>query len=152
MFWLAYLIETGSPVLPGTNLPIAFGSDDAGAADEELLANVGDTSLGVALLRGLDGPPPASEEVISSRVIDGALVRFADLPAETRSQVAARLAETASRQQVRARLDGSDAAMARVVEDLLAVLEAKGLVVESDLPAAARQKLADRRVWRASLG
>lgn len=48
-------------------------------------------------------------------------------------------------------LAASDAEMARVVEDIWDALVAKGLLAETDLPQAARDKTAQRKALRARL-
>jgi len=45
----------------------------------------------------------------------------------------------------------SDAAMARVIEDLIELLILKGAISIEDLPEAARSKLSRRQQWRGSL-
>jgi len=45
----------------------------------------------------------------------------------------------------------SDAAMARVIEDLIEVLVSKGVMNYDDLPGAARAKLTRRQEWRGGL-
>ncbi len=49
-------------------------------------------------------------------------------------------------------LIATDAAMARVIEDLVDVLIAKGVITEADLPDPARQKIDARRQLRQRLG
>lgn len=48
-------------------------------------------------------------------------------------------------------LAASDAEMARVVEDIWTALIAKGVLAETDLPQAARDKTAQRKALRARL-
>jgi len=50
-----------------------------------------------------------------------------------------------------AALAGGDAGMIRVIEDLLAVLVAKGVLAEADLPADAQSKIQGRRTSRGQL-
>ena len=49
-------------------------------------------------------------------------------------------------------LNQSDAALARVLEDLIDVLINRGVVQFTDLPDAAQAKLLERRQTRASMG
>ena len=51
----------------------------------------------------------------------------------------------------KARLAQTDAEMSRVLEDLIKVLNDKGILLESELPAAARDKLSLRRGARLNL-
>lgn len=54
-------------------------------------------------------------------------------------------------QEVIEALARTDAGLARVIEDLLVALEAKGVLSESELPAGAQAKLSARRALRAQL-
>ena len=53
--------------------------------------------------------------------------------------------------QARLDLAASDGDMARIAEDLIAALIAKGLIAEADLPQSARDKLAKRSELRSKL-
>lgn len=55
------------------------------------------------------------------------------------------------RQQAQTDLSASDAGMSRVLEDVLGALASKGVLLEGDLPAAARTRLATRRALRATI-
>lgn len=61
--------------------------------------------------------------------------------------------EIESREMAKASADltASDAGTVRVVEDLVEVLIAKGVIAKADLPEAARKKLDDRKALRAAL-
>lgn len=48
-------------------------------------------------------------------------------------------------------VSASDATLIRVLEDLIDVLIERGVIRFTDLPAAAQQKLVQRRHWRAEL-
>lgn len=63
-------------------------------------------------------------------------------------------AELAARERLAkiAELASSDAGMARVVEDLIAALEARGLLAFGDLPPEAQEKIEARRALRAQIG
>lgn len=50
------------------------------------------------------------------------------------------------------RLAETDADMARVVEDLVDLLERKGIISRSELPEAAQQRIAERMALREALG
>ncbi len=72
----------------------------------------------------------------------------------SQAEIDQRNAETAAlslieaRQEIDHQLAASDAGMARVLEDLIATLAAKGVISEADLPAAAQSKLQARRDLR----
>lgn len=53
--------------------------------------------------------------------------------------------------QAKAALAATDQDMLRIVEDLLDVLMAKGLIAQEDLPQVVRDKLANRKAKRAAL-
>ena len=55
------------------------------------------------------------------------------------------------KEQAKAELDATDKSMARIAEDLIAALIAKGLIAEADLPQSARDKLAKRSELRSKL-
>ena len=55
------------------------------------------------------------------------------------------------KEQAKAELAASDKEMARIAEDLIDVLKTKGLIIDSDLPQAARDRLAMRKELRAQL-
>ncbi len=58
------------------------------------------------------------------------------------------LAETGQTQELRERLTALDPAMARVTEDLVELLMTKNVIMLTDLPEAAREKLLERRSLR----
>lgn len=68
------------------------------------------------------------------------------VPPPGEEELAAWVAEKARRS-----LAASDRQMARGAEDLIEVLKRKGILVEEDLPAALREKIAARRDLRAKL-
>lgn len=49
------------------------------------------------------------------------------------------------------KLSDSDRDMARICEDLIDLLIIKEVITESDLPAAVKEKLDNRKAWRAKL-
>lgn len=51
----------------------------------------------------------------------------------------------------KARLQSTDNAMIRVVEDLVAALKAKGVITDADLPAKAVERISERQAARAKL-
>lgn len=53
--------------------------------------------------------------------------------------------------ELEASLKATDADMPRIVEDLIDTLITKGIIVESDLPQAAQDKLANRKDKRSKL-
>ena len=50
------------------------------------------------------------------------------------------------------KLQQSDAAMARVMEDIISLWVSKGLMTVDELPEAAREKIANRQAWREVVG
>lgn len=85
--------------------------------------------------------------------IDCQTSQLAEVPL-TQIEIDQRNAEAAAwsliqaRREIDAQLAATDAGMARALEDLIAVLAAKGVLAEADLPAAAQQKLQTRRQLR----
>ena len=57
----------------------------------------------------------------------------------------------AAKQAILAELAATDAAMGRVVEDLIEVLAAKGTITMEELPQAAREKIAKRKLIRSGV-
>lgn len=53
--------------------------------------------------------------------------------------------------EIKAALDASDKGMARVAEDVISVLIAKGLLTVDDLPATVKDKLSERDALRKAL-
>jgi hypothetical protein len=60
-------------------------------------------------------------------------------------------AAEAARAEAQRDLAATDLGMGRVLEDVLGVLAARGVLLEGDLPAAARDRLAARRSFRATI-
>ena len=56
-----------------------------------------------------------------------------------------------AREEAARELSATDVAMARVVEDLLDVLDAKGVITAKDLPQAAQDKIETRKTLRSKL-
>ena len=71
----------------------------------------------------------------------------AEIDAVTTEQVEAYRAGLIAEQELKA----SDADMARVIEDLIAELDKKGVLLKSQLPQPVQDKLFDRSVKRAKL-
>lgn len=67
------------------------------------------------------------------------------------SELIAFLGESAQSDSARTILSSSDAAMIRVLEDLIETLIDKGVILFTDLPAAAQQKLTQRQHVRSRL-
>jgi hypothetical protein len=65
--------------------------------------------------------------------------------------IAADPAAAIAADQAKRDLAATDADMARVGEDLLSALVSKGVIAETDLPQAARDKIAERRTLRSKL-
>jgi len=57
----------------------------------------------------------------------------------------------APRRQALALLAGTDAKMARIAEDAIDALKAKGLIADADLPASAREIIVARKAARSQL-
>lgn len=76
------------------------------------------------------------------RFIAGAVVDHVPTAAEIAQAVKA---------SIQAELATTDLGAARILEDLISALAAKGIMTEADLPAAAQAKLARRRDIRAAL-
>ena len=58
----------------------------------------------------------------------------------------------APKRAARAALQASDARMARVAEDIVDLLKAKGLIADADLPVSVRALVAERKAARAQFG
>jgi hypothetical protein len=66
-------------------------------------------------------------------------------------ELVAYLKETESSEEAKAALSGSDLALVRVLEDLINTLIDKQVILFTDLPEAAREKLANREKIRHQL-
>ena len=80
--------------------------------------------------------------ITGTEVVDNYTVR-----AKTQAEL-----DTEARNVALEALRNSDAGMARIAEDIIAVLKDQGVIdIEPLMEAEARQKLAERRAWRATL-
>ncbi len=94
------------------------------------------------------------------RDTDGRLLRVEYAPFEGMTETLAAESDEllkwiAAQEEVRQRLDSlksSDLELIRVLEDVVAVMVAKGVILYTDLPEAARRKLDERAVTRAKIG
>jgi hypothetical protein len=78
-------------------------------------------------------------------------VDHAALEAATAAAVAEYAAD-APKRAARAALQTSDARMARVAEDIIDLLKAKGLIADADLPVSVTALIAERKTARVQLG
>ena len=90
---------------------------------------------------------------------DGSILALLDVPSPEAlehldpddPEVLSHLARSVQAEGLKSDLQASDADMARVVEDLIALLIAKGVIDPVELPKAARDKLERRRTLRQKL-
>lgn len=98
--------------------------------------------------------------VYVQRDTDGRLLRVEYDPFEGMTETLAAESDEllkwlAAQEEVRQRLDSlksSDLELVRVLEDVVTALVAKGVIMYTDLPEAARRKLDQRAVTRAKIG
>lgn len=89
---------------------------------------------------------------LARRQDNGHLVDRIEVPLDEKVAVVLKDVDGATGQDVleKAELARTDLRMARVVEDVVDVLEAKGVMARSDLPQEAQDRIARRETMRAS--
>ena len=92
--------------------------------------------------------PDGVSDWIAKREARGSRIEKIEFSATERAAVVLAGSDAAADPLVELALLRSDLAMARVLEDVIAILNDKGLLAEADLPEEARKKIADRHALR----